>query len=51
MILADGRPDYTQAGFVDTLFYQRPFKELNIKFLSVPTYGARYLAFNLIKHL
>ena len=50
MILADGGPDYTPAGVVNILFYYRLFKELNLDFLSVSTYAARYSAFNSIEH-
>ena len=31
MILADGRPDYTQAGFVDTLFLLETFQRTEHK--------------------
>ena len=51
MIHTDGGPDYTPAGVVNTLFYYRLFKELNLDFLSVATYPSRYSAFNPIEHL
>ena len=51
MILADGGPDYAPASVVNILFYYRLFKELNLDFLSVSTYAARYSAFHPIEHL
>ena len=44
IILSDGGPDYTPAGIVN-IFYYRLFKELDVDFLSISTYAARYSAF------
>ena len=51
MIIADGGPDYSPKNFVNSLFYFRLFKALNLDMLSVFTYAARCSAYNPIEHL
>ena len=50
MLLADGGPDFTPMSVVNMLFFYRLFKKLNLDFLSISTYAARYSAFNPIEH-
>ena len=50
VIISDGGPDYSPTHCVNSLFYYRLFKRLNLDFMTVCTYAARYSAFNPIEH-
>ena len=50
VIISDGGPDYLPTHCTNSLFYYRLFKRLNLDFMTVCMYAARYLAFNPIEH-
>ena len=51
MLMSDGGPDFTPISVLNSIYFYRLFKRLDLDFLSVFTYAARYSAFNYIEHL
>ena len=51
VIISYGGPDYSPTHCVNSLFYYRLFKRLNLNFMTAYMYIARYSTFNPIKHL
>lgn len=51
MLMADGGPDFTPMSVLNTFYFYRLFKALELDILTVFTYAARYSAFNCIEHL
>ena len=51
MLLSDNGPDFNPKSLLDTIYFYRYFKKLNLDMLTVFTFAARYSAFNCIEHL
>ena len=49
-VLSDNGPDFNPASLLNTLFYYRLFRYLQMDMLCVFTYAARYSAYNPIEH-